>query len=72
MMYNPNLGLLITLFVREREPGCFGGSTKGAKWHKRGALKERGETQKEQRLHCGSMGEALKEQVLVPSGAHHI
>ncbi len=45
IVYTPNIGLIITAFVRGREQGCFNGSSEGAGGSikgARGALREQG------------------------------
>ena len=40
IIYTPNLGLRVAVFIREREQGRFRGSTKEARRRSKGALRE--------------------------------
>jgi len=53
IIYTPNLGFAIAVFVREREQGRFRGSTEGARGHSKGARGSTGE-------HGGALGRSKR------------
>lgn len=48
ILYTSNLGLMVTVFDRERQQGCFRGSSEGAVRSNEGATMEHGGARREQ------------------------